>query len=64
MNVSGLGRGKLVEQCSTGPYRSSLEELPSRLYSQLGDDHNEIRLHLFQPLNKSLVVLITHFFDV
>jgi len=64
MNVSSLGWGKLVEQCGTGPYRSSSEELPLHIHGQLSDEHNKKRLYLFQPLNKGLVVLIAHFFDV
>ena len=64
MNVSGLSRGKLVEQCGTSPYRPSSEELPLHIHGQLSDEHNRMRLYLFQPLNEGLVVLIAHFFDV
>ena len=64
MNFSGLGRGKLVEQCGTGPYRSNSKELPLRLHGQLSDEHNKMGLYLFQPLNEGLVVLTAHFFDV
>jgi len=46
MNVSSLGRGKLVEQCGTGPYRSSLEELPLHIHGQLSGGHKDEALPL------------------